>query len=78
MLWIFTRADETRGFKTYFDNDTLEYVLVIHGLDISTHTERFASAIAFQRRLEALEQQLEREQWQRAAEPVLLPDGWKT
>lgn len=40
-----TRADETRQFETYFDNATVEYVLVIHALGIGTHTERFASCL---------------------------------
>lgn len=77
MLWTFTRADEIRRYETRFDNATSEYVLVIHHPGIAPQSERFATVLAFQRRLEALEQQLEHEQWQRTAPPVLLRDGWK-
>lgn len=77
MLWIFKRAGEFRQYETRFDKGTSEYVLVIHHPGVAPHTERFATVLAFQRRLEALEQELEREQWQRSAPPVLLRDGWK-
>jgi hypothetical protein len=77
MLWIFTRAGEIRRYETRFDNDTSEYVLVIHDQGVPAQTERFTTVLAFQRRLDALEQQLEREQWQRTGAPVLLRDGWK-
>jgi hypothetical protein len=36
---------------------------------------RFQAAVAFHRRLLALEAQLEAERW-RAKSPVILPEGW--
>jgi hypothetical protein len=77
MLWIFERGTEVRRFETRYDNDTAEYVLVIHDADVAPHIERFGSALAFQRRLETLERQLDAEEWRPVGTPTLLPDGWK-
>jgi hypothetical protein len=52
-----------------------EYVIVLQPPDGVGHQDRFQTAVAFHRRLLALEAQLEAERW-RAKSPVVLPEGW--
>jgi len=76
MLWIFERGDEVLRFETRYNNETEDYVLIVHRSDSTQQVERFRDVNAFRNRLEALEKQLEAEQW-RATGSVVLRDGWK-
>ena len=76
MLWIYERSNETLRIETRFDNDTTEYLLIIHWPDGTEQAERFSSGASFQLRLESLEQQLETEEWQSRGVRTLR-DGWK-
>jgi hypothetical protein len=77
MIWIFERAEESLRLETRYDNDTTEYVLILHYPDGSDQTERFSDSAAFQTRLDSLDRTLARQNWQYVGAPVLLPDGWK-
>ena len=77
MLWVFQRGAESQQLETRYDNDTAEYVLIIHSPNGSQQVERFADAVTFGKRLESLEQQLAGEHWTATGAPVLLRDGWK-
>ena len=76
MLWFYTRERETLKAETRFDNQTGEYVLILHWPDGREETERFPDPTSFQRRLEALNQRLEAEHWRPDGPPQLLPNGW--
>ena len=77
MLWFYTRDNETLKAETRFDNETRQYELTLHWPDGRSQTERFPNAAAFQRRLDALKEQLETERWHQGRPPVLLQDGWR-
>ena len=76
MLWIYQRGSEFLRVETRFDNDTEEYVLVVHGKDGTDREERFENPDSFHIRLLVLETQLDRERWQSNG-VRLLRDGWK-
>jgi hypothetical protein len=76
MLWFFEREADSLRLETRYDNDNSEFVAIIHRPEGSRRIERFTDIVAFQRRLVALEQQLEKERWARKGPPVILPDGW--
>ena len=77
MIWIFERGpEETLRLETRYDNDTTEFVLMIHGVNGGLQVERFKNAVTFQERLEVLETQLEADRWTQKG-PVFLHDGWK-
>jgi hypothetical protein len=77
MLWIFERGDEVIRFETRYDNETKEYVLATYGSDGTHQVERYREVTAFQRRLDALEKQLETDHWHAVGSPTVLRDGWK-
>ncbi len=76
MLWFYGRDNERLEVETRFDNETLEYVLIIRWPDQRSVTERFPDAGTFQTRLSALEQDFGADRWQKAGAPILLADGW--
>ena len=76
-IWIFDRGpEETLRLETRYDNDTAEFVLIIHGMSGGIQAERFKNGVSFQERLEILETQLEAAHWRQQG-PVFLHDGWK-
>ena len=77
MIWIFERGNESLRLETRYENDTAEYVLIVHHPDGSHQTERFNDRVTFQTRLDSLEKKLGRENWHYVGAPVLLRDGWK-
>lgn len=78
MIWFYTRESKTLRAETRFDNDTAEYVLILHWPDGRTEIERFPDTASFQSRLDALQKYLKDEQWQQKGPPELLADGWPT
>jgi hypothetical protein len=77
MLWMFQRGDESLRLETRFDNETADYLLIIHRPDGTQEIERFKDALTFGNRLNALEKQLDMEHWNTIGSPVLLRDGWR-
>lgn len=75
MLWFFERNHESLRLETRDDNDTAEYVRIVHELNGDPQIERFKDAVTFRHRLESLERQLETEHWTQHG-PILLHDGW--
>jgi hypothetical protein len=77
MIWIFEREpEETLRLETRYDNDTSEFVLIMHRPIGGPQIERFTDAVTFRERLEILETQLEADRWKPKG-PVFLHDGWK-
>ena len=77
MIWLFERDDESLRIETRFDNDTSEYVAIVHYPDGQQLTKRFDDADAYGTWLEQFEQSLEAGDWARnKGGPVFLPDGW--
>ena len=76
MLWFFKRDEDSLRLEARYDNDKSEFVAIIHRPDGSQQIERFTDIVVFQARLIALEQQLEKERWERKGSPVILSDGW--
>jgi len=77
MIWIFQRGEESLRLETRYDNETTEYVLILHHPDGSHQTERFNDSVTFQTRLDSLDRRLGSENWQYVGAPVLLRHGWK-
>jgi hypothetical protein len=77
MLWMFERDNESLRLETRYDNDAAEFVLVMHRFDGSQQVERFKKESAFRGRLEALERQLDADDWRSVGSPVMLRDGWR-
>jgi hypothetical protein len=75
MVWLFEHGDEALRIETRYDATTAMYVLIVHGGQ-GSEIERFEDADSFRTRLEALEQQLERNEWRRTG-PFMLADGWR-
>ena len=77
MIWMFERKpDEILRIETRYENDTAEFVLIMH-LPSGPHIERFKDTLAFRLRLEGLEARLTADQWTQKGS-VFLRDGWKT
>ena len=75
MLWFYRRERDTLRVETRFDNQTAEYVLVIHWPD-GPCEERFSTHTEFRESLEALETRLGTERWATDTPPKILRDGW--
>ena len=75
MVWLFERGEGAVRGETRCDSASEGYVLILHRRT-GSETERFDNAEAFRARLEHLEQQLERERWNRTG-PFFLRDGWR-
>ena len=58
-------------------NERSQYVLIVHR-STGAETERYDRLDDFRQRLLTLEKTLADEHWQRAAAPVLDPEGWPT
>ena len=77
MVWIFQRGHESLRLETRFDNETGDYLLIVHHPDGSHQTERFHDSVTFQTRLDTLDKLLARENWHYVGAPVVLRDGWR-
>jgi hypothetical protein len=77
MVWLFERSDESLKLETRYDNDTSEFVAIIHYPDGHEHTERFTHVDKFRLWLVAFEGDLEMQRWTlQGGGPIFLPDGW--
>jgi hypothetical protein len=77
MIWMFEREpDETLRLETRYDNDTAEFVRIMHQPSGVPQVERFKDTVTFRERLEVLETQLAADDWRQKG-PVFLHDGWK-
>lgn len=76
MVWFFERGGGVLELETRYDNDTLEYVLVLRPTGGATTVERFRDRLAFKARLVAVEHELTGQRWRPKGPPVILEDGW--
>jgi hypothetical protein len=76
MIWFYERADQSLRLDTTYDNDTCEYVVVVHHPDGRQQTERFLDADACRLWLVTFENGLDGEHWVRHGPPTFLPEGW--
>lgn len=76
MLWCFEREKETLRLETRYDNDTSEFVAIIHYSDGREETKRFTQMDEFRSWLVAFERELEEQHWTSQGAPIFLPDGW--
>ena len=76
MVWFFERYEESLRLETRYDNETREYVVVVHYPDGREETERFANPEEYRVRLVALENHLDAERWLCNGPPAILADGW--
>ena len=76
MLWFFEREAQSLRLETRYDNDSSEYVVIVHWPDGREETERFTDQDTYRRRLVELENRLETDHWSRQGPPVVLPNGW--
>ena len=77
MVWFYKRSHDELRIETRFDSASREYVVDITWPGRPMVTERFGDTAAFEARLLGLERQLEREHWQQAGGPEILPHGWR-
>jgi hypothetical protein len=78
MLWYYARGRDVFQVEASFEKATEEFVLRFHVGHHKDQVERFTDEIAFRNRLDALEQDLATQQWERVVgPPMLLKDGWK-
>ena len=75
MLWFYRRERDTLRVETRFDNQTAEYVLIIHWPD-GPHEERFSTHAEFRESLAALETRLGTERSATDTRPKIFRDGW--
>ena len=76
MLWFYQRDKDAIRLDTSYDNNTLEYVTILHLTNGQQESRRFDNMIDFRRWLVALETRLAGEGWALAGPPHILPDGW--
>ena len=76
MIWLYERDNQSIRLDTKYDNDTNEYVVVVHRPDGPQQVERFSDAEACRQWLVTFENSLDAEHWTRRGPPVFLPDGW--
>ncbi len=79
MIWLFEREDEVLRIETRYDNETSEFVAIVHYPDAQQMTKRFMDGGTFGQWLAHFEQSLEEGDWARdRSGPVILRDGWPT
>lgn len=76
MLWFYRHDASLRVVETRYDNDTCDYVLVLHDAAGHTTEERFKTAQLFRERLEQLEQEFAEQRWRPDGAPFFLRTGW--
>ena len=75
MLW-FDRDDESLRLETRYDNDTSEFVAIVHYPDGQTQQKRFVDGDEFRLWLETFERNLDVQHWTGRSGPIILPYGW--
>ncbi len=76
MIWFWSRDSQEMRLETRYDNETSEFILVVHYADGRQQTERFAGSAAYRTRLHVLEQQFEAERWTPSGKPLIVPEGF--
>lgn len=76
MLWFFEREEQSLRLETRYDNDTSEFVAVVHYPDGREHTERFIALDEFRTWLLTFESSLDAQRWTNQSGPIILPYGW--
>jgi hypothetical protein len=76
VLWFYSRQEEALRVETRYDNNALEFVLVVHWPDGRQQEERFTNGSSFRERLVELETRLAAEQWVTGGPPVFFASGW--
>jgi hypothetical protein len=76
MVWLFERDDESLRLETRYDNDTAEFVAVVHYPDGRERMERFDEIDEFRAWLVAFERNLNIQRWADKTGPIILPYGW--
>ena len=77
VLYSYSNGSASIEIETLFDTSTNEFVLKFRRGHQPHHVERFKDEIAYRTRLEAIDRELEAQQWLRVGPPVVLADGWK-
>jgi hypothetical protein len=72
MLWFFDRDDESLRPEIWYDNDTAEFVALVHFPDGQKKDKRFADIGAFRQWLESFERNLAIQYWISRGGPVTL------
>ena len=65
MIWLFEREDEVLRIETRYDNETSEFIAIVHYPDAQGMTKRFSDGDAYGRWLEEFERSLEDGDWTR-------------
>lgn len=73
---FFERDSESLRLETRYDNDTAEFVPIMHRPNGGPQIERFTDTVTFRERLEVLETQLAADHCTQHG-PGFLHDGWK-
>ena len=76
MIWFWSRDSQEMRLETRYDNDTSEFVLIVHYPDGRQQMERFSGSTEYRTRLQVLEQQLEAERWTSSGRPLIVPEGF--
>ena len=69
MVWFFERDTESLRLETRFDNDTNEFVAIVHWTHKPKQIERFSDATSFQMWLTTFEGGLAKQQWRTTGAP---------
>ena len=76
MLWFYNRDNASLRLETRYDNDTADYVALLHHPDGRQELHRFKELGAFRQWLLTLEQTLTADRWTQSGAPEILSDGW--
>ena len=77
MIWFFSREESLLRIETRYDNDSAEYVLVVHWPDGIRQTERFRDEAGFRSRLVELQAVIDEAGWLSSGAPHITGDGWR-
>jgi hypothetical protein len=75
VIWFYEREGATARVEELYDNDTKEHVLCFVDAAGRAHIERFDDQLVYRRRLQALEAELEAEEWHNRRAPMIIPQG---
>ena len=73
MIWFYERDGATARVEELYDNDTKEHVLCFVDATGKARIERFGDQLAYRRRLQDLEAELEAEKWRNKRAPMIIP-----
>jgi hypothetical protein len=76
VLWFYSQDLLTVKIETRYDNDTEEYVLIVHRPSEDRQEERFVTLRMFRERILELQKQIRAEGWTQDGPPMIVPDGW--